>query len=545
MNTTTAITPVIRHVLNTPMFYDVTLRDGNQALAKPMTSEQKLMVFDWLKALGVKHVEVGYPGASVMDFSACRAIAEQAPADMTISVLARSNEADVDAAVSVLKYVKLATPRLHTFIGMSEFHMANVLGKQPDQVKAMAVNGVKRAKAGLLSFGERPQIQFSPEHFGACQANLDWVIETLQEIVAAGANVINLPNTVERSRPVIFADLVEKVVMALPKHVVVSVHCHNDLGMATGTTVESYFKGARQLEVTLNGLGERAGNTNLYEAAVALSLNGVAIELDLKRIYEIALKVSRLTAEPISLKAPIIGRECFYHRSGIHQHGANRTFQRAQKAYLPFDPALVGRAGSEELRFTSQSGYTAVLAIVQEAGRLISEAEARLLQPALKEAAQTRGELTTEEIVAAYDKLTALISTKPQVSPEDVTALVSDAIRDRGQQVWQRVYVLAIAGDHPTAAISLRRNGQQFTKAALGDGPVDAAFNAIGLITGIQTKIERYHIENLTPGADSQGKVVCGLRGDERYSEGTSTGTDVVIASVDAYLEALNQLIVH
>lgn len=535
----------VKHVLTTPIFYDVTLRDGNQALAKPMAPEQKLMVFDWLKALGVKYVEVGYPAASAMDFAACKAIAEQAPADMTIAVLARGNEADVDTAVSALGYVKSATPRLHTFIGMSAFHMANVLAKSPDQVRSMAVSSVRRAKAGLASLGSRAQIQFSPEHFGACQANFDWVLETLQEIVAAGADVINLPNTVERSRPTVFADMVERVVAALPKHAVVSVHCHNDLGMATATTVESFFRGARQLEVTLNGLGERTGNTNLYEVAVALSLNGVSIGLDFKQIYETALKVSRLTGEPISPKAPIIGRECLYHRSGIHQHGANRTFQRAQKAYLPFDPAMVGRAGDEELRFTSQSGYTAILAIVQETGRLISESEAKLLQPALKEAAQAKGELTTEEIVAAYDKYVLLKSTKPQVSPEDVTALVNEAIRDRGQQVWQRAYVLAVAGDHPTATISLRRNGEQITKAALGDGPVDAAFKAIGLITGVQVKIEKYHIENLTSGADSQGRVVCGLRCDGRYCEGVSTGTDVVIASVDAYLDALNQLIVH
>ena len=529
--------------LQPPIFYDVTLRDGNQALAKPMIPEQKLMVFEWLKALGVKCVEVGYPAASSMDFQACRAIAEQAPADMTIAVLARSNEADIDSAIAALKYVKLATPRLHTFIGMSEFHMVHVLNKRPDQVRDMAVSSVKRAKAGLVSFGERLEIQFSPEHFGACQDNLDWVIETLQEIVAAGANVINLPNTVERSRPTVFTDLVEKVIAALPKSVIVSVHCHNDLGMATATTVESYFRGARQLEVTLNGLGERAGNTSLYEAAVALRLNGVPVGLDLKQIYGIAIKVAELTGEPISPKAPVIGRECLYHRSGIHQHGAIRTFQRAGKAYLPFDPAIAGRAGDEELRFTSQSGYTAVLAIVKETGRLISEAEARLLQPGLKDAAQTRGELTTEEIVDVYDKYVALKSAKPLVSSEDVTALIDDAIRDRGQQIWQRVYVLALAGDHPAATIGLRRNGEQIIQVALGDGPVDAAFKAIELITGVKVKIEKYHIDNLTSGADSQGKVVCGLRHDGCYSEGASSGTDVVIASVDAYLEALNKLL--
>lgn len=548
MNKSTTINQATADVLSPPMFYDVTLRDGNQALAKPMTFDEKLKVFGWLKELGVRRVEVGFPAASDMDFRACQAIAEQATVDMTIAVLARCHGDDIDRAIEALKYVKWAVPRLHTFVGMSEFHMSDVLQKKPEEVKAMAIATVSRARAelgkevnrGKISFPR--EIQFSPEHFGDCQANLDWVIEALQEIVAAGANVINLPNTVERTRPAVFARMVEKVVAALPKSVIVSVHCHDDLGMATATTVESYFKGARQLEVTLNSLGERAGNTSLYETAVALHLAGVPVGINLDKIYETALKVAELTGVPIPAKAPIIGQECLYHRSGIHQHGAHRTLERPKRAYLPFDPAAVGRAGDEQLRFTSQSGYTAVLAIVKEAGHLITEAEARLLQPALKAASETRGELKVEEIVAVYEQYLALKAAKEQVNVEDIMALASSIIH-QGEQTWKRVFARAIAGEHPTATISLCRNGEVVTKAALGDGPVDAAFEAIRQITGIEVKIEKYHINNVTPGADSLGKVICGLKLDGRYSEESSTGPDIVMASVDAYLNALNKLV--
>lgn len=527
-----------------PVFYDVTLRDGNQALARPMTVKQKLEVFNWLVALGVKHIEVGYPNASDMDFQACRAIAEQAPSGMIISVLARCHRLDIDCAVRALANVSQATPRLHTFIGMSQFHMAHILGKTPEEVKDMAIIGIKRAKTMLEATGKQAQIQFSPEHFGDCLVNLEWVISALKEIVAAGADVINLPNTVERTRPAIFAGMVRKVVEALPSNTIIAVHCHNDLGMATATTIESYFEGARQLEVTLNSLGERAGNTNLYETAVALHLAGVPVGLDLSRIYDTALRLSELIGVPISQNAPIIGQESFYHRSGVHQHGAVRTFERAKKAYLPFDPVLVGRAGDEELRFTSQSGYAAVLAIVKEAGHLIIEQEARELVPALKEVASGKGELTPEEVVAVYEQYQALKISKTQVGSEDLAALVGDITRDRGQQIWQRVFTRAVAGDHPTATISLRRNGEAITRAALGDGPVDAAFEAIRQITGIPAKIEKYRIDNVTSGGDSLGKVVCCLMHDGRCCEGSSTGTDIVIASVDAYLDALNQLLV-
>ena len=242
-----------------PFFYDVTLRDGNQALRNPWNLNEKELVFRQLLKLGVQGIEVGFSGASDMDFAACEHLAKLAPDNVVISGLARAVERDIVMVWEAVKHA--AQPRIHTFLATSPFNMENVLRMSPSQVKAKAVNAVTICKKAM---GGRGTIQFSAEHFGDCQDNMDFVIELLQAVVAEGAHVINLPNTVERYRPMLFVNMVERVVKALPKQVVVAVHTHNDLGMATATTVESYFAGAIQLETALNGLGERAGNTNMY-----------------------------------------------------------------------------------------------------------------------------------------------------------------------------------------------------------------------------------------------------------------------------------------
>ena len=248
-----------------PFFYDITLRDGNQSLKKPWNTFEKEIIFNHLIELGVQGVEAGFAAASEMDYEACSRLAEIAPDNVVISALARCVQSDIlKAAQSIEKAKK---KRIHTFIAMSPFNMQYVLNKSPQEVRKQAIEAVSYAKSLMGNDGE---VQFSIEHFGDCHENIDFVIDSLQEIVKAGATIINLPNTVERTRPRKFVDIVEKVYNALPKDIIISVHNHNDLGMATATTVESYFAGAIQLECALNGLGERAGNTNMYEVAVAL-----------------------------------------------------------------------------------------------------------------------------------------------------------------------------------------------------------------------------------------------------------------------------------
>lgn len=380
-----------------PFFYDITLRDGNQSLKKPWDIKEKEYVFNLLCELGVQAIEVGFPASSEMDFEACKLLAQKAPENVVISGLARAVETDIARAAEAIKYA--TRPRIHTFITLSPFHMEHVLNKTPDETRKIAVKAVKYA---VEQIGKRGEVQFSVEHFGDCGENLDFVIETLKDVVEAGATTINLPNTVERYRPMRFLNMVEKVREALPEHVTIAVHCHNDLGMATATTVESYFKGAVQLECSLNGLGERTGNTNLYEVAIALHNSGVEVPLNLGKIYETAIDIAHASNVKIHEKAPLIGSDSLAHRSGIHQDGALKTKDMEMGAYRPINPTLIGRNDSEKIAFTSQSGKTAIFEIVKSQGYPITIKEAIRISHKAKEMAELIGEVNTEQIISLY-----------------------------------------------------------------------------------------------------------------------------------------------
>lgn len=382
-----------------PFFYDITLRDGNQALKKPWNTDQKEIIFKELVKLGVQAVEAGFSGASDMDFEACNHLASISPDNIVISGLARAVEKDIIKVADAIKHAP--KPRIHTFIAMSPFNMKYVLKKDPVDIRKTAVDAIKAAKELI---GEKGDVQFSVEHFGDCSENLDFVIESLQECAQAGAATINLPNTVERNRPFAFVKMVEAVRKALPEYITISVHNHNDLGMATATTVESFFAGARQLECSLNGLGERAGNTNIYEVAVALYNCGVEVPLNLSQIYETAILTAEMANVPIYEKAPLVGEDVLAHRSGIHQDGALKTQNMKKGAYRPIHPSLIGRDDAEKYGFTSQSGKTALYEIIKGRGYPITVEETHRLVPIAKEQAEKFGELTQEAIEDIYLK---------------------------------------------------------------------------------------------------------------------------------------------
>lgn len=385
-----------------PFFYDITLRDGNQSLKKPWNLEEKELIFKKLLDFGVQGIEIGFPAASEMDFEACSHLSKIAPDNVVISALARTVEHDIDKAIEAIS--ACVKPRIHLFIAMSPFNMKYVLNKEPEAVREIAIKAVKYAKEKINKTCKNGEVQFSIEHFGDCGENIDFVIDTLKEVVKAGATIINLPNTVERERIKCYVDLVEKVYNALPKDITISVHCHNDLGMATAATVESYFAGAVQLECCLNGLGERAGNTNMYEVAVALYNSGVDVPLKLDEIYELALVIAEMSRVKIPDLAPLIGPEALAHRSGIHQDGAIKTKDMKKGAYRAIHPTLIGRNDDEKIGFTSQSGKTAIFEIIKDAGYPITIQEAIRITPFVKEAAEKAGELPVRNIVDIYFK---------------------------------------------------------------------------------------------------------------------------------------------
>jgi len=435
-----------------PFFYDITLRDGNQALKKPWSTEQKEVIFNELVKLGVQAVEVGFSGSNDMDFAACRHLAGIAPDNVVISGLARAMEKDIVKVAEAIKHAP--KPRIHTFIAMSPFNMKYVLKKDPMDIRKTAVEAIKYAKELM---GNKGEVQFSVEHFGDCGENIGFVIDSLQECAAAGATTLNLPNTVERSRPFEFVKLVQQVRKEIPENIVISVHNHNDLGMATATTVESFFVGAAQLECSLNGLGERAGNTNLYEVAVALHNCGVEIPLNLSQIYETAIVVAEMANVPIYEKAPLIGEDALAHRSGIHQDGALKTQGMKKGAYRPIHPSLIGRDDGEKYGFTSQSGKTALYEIIKSQGYPINIEEAIRLVPIAKEQAEKLGELPTDSIIDIY--------LKEIFEVEGPFEFISFKRIDNGEKEKYN--------------LKFKHRDKAFDLTEEGDGPLEACLNAL------------------------------------------------------------------
>ncbi len=444
-----------------PFFYDITLRDGNQSLKRPWNINEKEYIFNLLMNLKIPAVEAGFPASSEMDFDTCRRLAEISPENVTISALARTVENDIIKAIEAIQPAK--KPRIHTFIAMSPFNMKYVLNKRPDEVQKIAIEAVEFVKSKL---GKHADIEFSAEHFGDCFENIDFVIDSFKKVIKAGATTINLPNTVERTRMKDFTDLVEKVYNALPKDISISVHCHNDLGMATAATVESYFSGAVQLECALNGLGERAGNTNFYEVAVALHNSGVDVPIDLSKIYETALIVSDMSQISIYEKAPIIGPEALAHRSGIHQDGAVKTKDMEKGAYRAIHPSLIGRKDDEKLGITSQSGKTAIYEIITRAGYPFTLQEAERITPIIKEAAEKAGELPTCTIIDIYFK--EIFNVKGAFHFEKL------------EKIKENDYIL-----------DFTHNNESFETEGKGNGPIDACLNALKTF-GFEQKLIHY-----------------------------------------------------
>lgn len=513
-----------------PFFYDVTLRDGNQALRNPWNLHEKEKVFRQLLKLGVQGIEAGYAGASPMDFASVEHLARLAQElgrrDVVVASLARAVPRDIEMAGRAI--IHAPRPRIHTFIGLSPFAMENVLRMEPAKVAQKAVESVALCKSVL---GGKGDVQFSAEHFGDSMDNLDFVIETFHRVIEAGATVINLPNTVERYRPLVFVEMVRKVVAALPKHVTVAVHTHNDLGMATATTVESFFAGATQLECALNGLGERAGNTNLYEVAVAIHNCGVENPVNMREIYETALQVSEWSRVPIYEKAPLVGSDVVAHRSGIHQDGASKTQGMKKGAYRAVEGDLIGRGESDRIAFTSQSGKSAVYEVIRGLKLPITMEEAGYLQPIFKGESELRGgELTDQDVLEIYDQ--ALL-----VMPNVPFQLVGVRETQPGTFSFEINYnyeprVIAGSGTgHIDACMkAVESMGFYFHLAGYQQHDVDAEHADSKAPALSEIKLQR----KVGPNAQPEGPVVIG-RGKD---------TNTIWANVKALFNGMNRLLV-
>lgn len=500
-----------------PFFYDITLRDGNQSLKKPWSLKEKLFIFEKIKELNIPAVEAGFPIASKMDFECCKELANIAQ-DTLISVLARTKEADIDKALEAIKNAK--KPRIHTFVTLSPFHMEHVLNKKPDDVALAAINAVEYAYNNLKKINPTGDIEFSVEHFGDCSTNLDFVIDVLKEIVNKGATTINLPNTVERYRPFVFLEMVKKVKNNLPENVIISLHNHNDLGMATATTVEGFFAGAKQLECCLNGLGERAGNTDFNQVVVALHNNGVETGINLNKLYETTLTISQMSKVKIYEKAPLVGPEALAHRSGIHQDGAIKTKDMEFGAYRPIHPDLIGRYDDEKIGFTSQSGKTAIYDIIKALKYPITIQESIYLTPFAKKEAESKGELTSKEILDLYFNKICKI--------EGVFEFV--ALKEIEKNAFDLFFNF---------------KGERKAIIAQGNGPLDACLNGLKKI-GFDTKLsyyKQYSLDGDELGSSASAmSMICLLDKNNREIIGRAIDSSTPKANVKAIFNALNQI---
>lgn len=508
-----------------PFFYDVTLRDGNQALAKPWNNAEKEQVYLQLLKLGVQAVEVGFPAASEMDFESCAGIAklttemskqgDESAKNVVVSALARCTPGDIQKAWDAIQYAE--HPRIHTFLATSKLSMENVLHLTEAQVKERVIECVSLAKKLM---GGRGDIEYSAEHFGDCADNMGFVIDVLKAAVEAGATTINLPNTVERYHPMLYVNQVKQVVDALPKNITIAVHCHNDLGMATAATVESFFVGATQLEVALNGLGERCGNTNLYEVAVALYNSGVPTPLHLERIYETALLISHWSGVNIYSRAPLIGADAIVHRSGIHQDGASKTKNMKKGAYRPIDYSLIGRHENDSISFTSQSGRTAVYEIISKFGYHLTLDEASELQPILKSVSEKEGELSAERVLDIFREKRCNVN---------------------GRLIFNNVEVVP---EENRFVFHFKKDGTAIDRSVTAEGPIEACLLLMQEI-GLPVELIKYK-QLVVPDSDKlwagRGLSRITLSANGKTVEGRGVSSDTLKANMRAVFSGANLL---
>lgn len=492
--------------------FDTTLRDGEQSPGASMTKDEKVRIAKSLEKMRVDVIEAGFPIASPGDWDAVHAVASNVQ-DSIICGLARAKELDITKAAEALK--PASRFRIHTFIATSPIHMQKKLQLSPDEVVEQAVAAVKLAR----NFTD--DVEFSPEDAGRSEP--DFLCRILEAVIDAGATTLNIPDTVGYNVPWQFGALVRDLRERIPNadKAVFSVHCHNDLGLAVANSLDAVMNGARQVECTINGLGERAGNASLEEIVMAVRTRqdvfNCDTNIDATHIVPTSRLVSGITGFPIQPNKAIVGANAFAHESGIHQDGvikSRETYEimRAQDVGWSANRMVLGK----------HSGRNAVKTRLAELG-VEFESEEALNQ------------------VFADFKL--LADKKHEVFDEDLQALVSNSsadIEDRYKLVALRAH--SETGESPIATLTISIDGNEQQVEATGSGPVDAAFRAIEEAANSQTDLVLYSVNNITTGTDSQGEVTVRLTKNGFIVNGNGSDTDIVVASVKAYLAALNRI---
>jgi len=507
--------PVVKEeaMSNRVKIFDTTLRDGEQSPGCSMNLREKLEVARRLEKLRVDVIEAGFAISSPGDFESVKAIAEKIK-DCTVASLARCATADIDAAYEALKGA--VDPRIHVFIATSPIHMQYKLRMTPDAVLETIERMVKYAKSKCSN------IEFSAED--AMRSEPEFLAKAVEVAIRSGATVINIPDTVGYATPAEMREMIEYLLREVPgaDTVEFSVHCHNDLGMATANTLAGILGGARQVECTINGLGERAGNAPLEEVVMALNtrreLYGVETRVDTTKIYKTSKLIYDIIGRTPPLNKPIVGQNAFAHEAGIHQHGvlANRS------TYEIMTPESIG-IKTNKMVLGKHSGRHAF--------------EARL--------AELGFELSPAELESCFAEFKKLCDKKKEISDSDLEALARNRqpVEADDGYVLERFTVHSGNMSTATAVIVLRKGEELFEEVALGDGPVDAAYKAIDkIIQPPAHSLENYGIHSVSEGKDSLGEVMVSLKFADRLFNGKGLSTDIIEASILAYINAVNKL---
>ena len=495
--------------------FDTTLRDGEQSAGIGLTTQEKLEIAKQLERLGVDIIEAGFAASSPGDFEAVQSIVREVRGPV-IASLARCVANDIDQAWEAIKDAE--HPRIHVFISSSDVQILHQLRSNPEEVIDTAVASVERAK------GYCDNVEFSP--MDASRTDMDYLYQLVEAVINAGATTINIPDTVGYAMPWEFRERIENIKRNVPNidNVVLSVHCHNDLGQAVGNSLAAVTAGARQVEGCINGLGERAGNAALEEVIMAIEtrkdLYGVGTNINTRQIYRTSRLVSDITGFPVQPNKAIVGANAFRHASGIHQDG----LLKERNTFEIMDPQSIGWPSSTFV-LGKLSGRAGLRARLEDLGYKLAQEELNETFEAFKELADRKREVTDADLVA-------LMSSRRRT--QDIPA------------TYKLEHVQVSSGNHeiPTATVTLTDpDGQSITEAATGTGPVDAVYKAINRIVQVPNKLTEFRVDAVTGGIDAIGDVTIRIEQEGQTFVGRGANTDIMVASAEAYMNALNRLL--
>jgi len=496
------------------IIFDTTLRDGEQSPGASMTQDEKVRIARALERMRVDVIEAGFPMASAGDFASVQAVARVVK-DSTVCALARALDKDIERAGEAIKPAR--SGRIHTFIATSPIHMEKKLRMTADEVVEQAVKAVKLARQYT------DNVEFSPEDAG--RSEHDFLCRIIEAVIDAGATTINIPDTVGYNVPEQFGALIGTLIERVPNadKAIFSVHCHNDLGLAVANSLSAVMHGARQVECTINGLGERAGNASLEEVVMAVQtrqdLFPCNTTLDTTQIVPCSRLVSGITGFAVQPNKAIVGANAFAHESGIHQDGVLKS----RETYEIMRAEDVGWSANRMV-LGKHSGRNAFRSRLQELNIVFE---------------------TEEALNDAFSRFKDLADKKHEIYDDDLQALVTQS-RSAGESERVKLVSLKVCsetGEIPEAAVTLSYDGVEKNVSASGSGPVDATFKAIESVVNSETELQLYSVNAITSGTDSQGEVTVRLEKGGRIVNGQGADTDIVIASAKAYLNAVNKLL--